>query len=76
MINMSGASRPSATGNPLAKTPAIERTYDADRKAMLAAPGSTGFESEVDAMCALLAAVSLRVIRERVANRARLRIVK
>jgi hypothetical protein len=55
---------------------AIERTYDPDRGAMLAVPGSMGSEPGVEAMCALLAAVSLRLVRERLANRAHLRIVK
>jgi hypothetical protein len=39
-------------------------------------PGSTGLEPEVEAMCVLLAAVSLRLTRERAVNRARLRVVK
>jgi hypothetical protein len=54
----------------------IERRYDADRTGMPAVPGSMGFEPEVEAMCALLAAVSLRLNRERAVNRARLRVVK
>jgi hypothetical protein len=42
----------------------------------VAVPGSMGFEPEVEAMCALLAGVSLRLIRERAVNRTRLRVVK
>jgi hypothetical protein len=65
-----GASRGLDTGL------AIERTYDPDRTGMPAVPGSMGFEPEVEGVCALLAAVSLRLIGERVANRARLRVLK
>ncbi len=43
---------------------------------MLTGPGNTGLEPEVEAMCALLAGVSLRLSRERTVNRARLRVVK
>jgi len=60
----------------LANTLALERYYEADRTGMPAVPGSMGFEPEVEAMCALLAGVSLRLTRERATNRARLRIVK
>jgi hypothetical protein len=42
----------------------------------VAVPGGTGLEPEVEAMCALLAGVSLRLNRERAVNRARLRVVK
>jgi len=42
----------------------------------VAGPGGTGLEPEVEAMCALLAGVSLRSNRERAVNRARLRVVK
>jgi hypothetical protein len=42
----------------------------------VAGPGGTGLEPEVEAMCALLAGVSLRLNRERAVNRARLRVVK
>ena len=58
----------------LATTPAIERYYVP--AGGVAIPGSTGLKPEVEAMCALLAGVSLRLNRERAANRARLRVVK
>ncbi len=67
--------RNTASGG-LDKCVAIERTYTPDREAMLVGPGSTGLEPEVEAMCALLAAVALRLNRERAVNRARLRVVK
>ena len=60
----------------LANTLAPERYYEADRTGMPAVPGSRGFEPEVEAMCALLADVSLRLNRERAVNRARLRVLK
>ena len=60
----------------LASSLGLERYYEADRTGMPAVPGSMGFEPEVEAMCALLAGVSLRLTRERATNRARLRIVK
>jgi hypothetical protein len=60
----------------LANTLALERYYEADRTGMPTVPGSIGLEPGVEAMCALLAAVSLRLNRERAVNRARLRVVK
>jgi hypothetical protein len=58
----------------LANTPAVERYYTPGGE--VAVPGSMGLEPEVEAMCALLAGVSLRLNRERAVNRARLRVVK
>jgi hypothetical protein len=58
----------------LAKSVVIERYYTAGGE--VAVPGSIGLEPEVEAMCALLAGVSLRLNRERAVNRARLRVVK
>jgi hypothetical protein len=58
----------------LAKSIVIERYYTLGGE--VAVPGSIGLEPEVEAMCALLAAVSLRLNRERAVNRARLRVVK
>jgi len=58
----------------LAKSVVTERYYVPGGE--VAGPGSTGLEPEVEAMCALLAGVSLRSIRERAVNRARLRVVK
>ena len=60
----------------LANEPQVERYYAPDRNAAMSATGGSGSESEVQAMCALLAAVSLRLIREREARRQRLMIVK
>jgi hypothetical protein len=47
----------------LAKSLAVERYYVAGGEGV--GPGSTGLEPEVEAMCALLAGVSLRLNRER-----------
>jgi hypothetical protein len=58
----------------LAKPLQVERYYTPGGE--VAVPGSTGLDPEVEAMCALLAGVSLRLNRERAANRARLRVVK
>ena len=58
----------------LAKPAASERYYLADDET--AGPGGSGLEPEVEAMCALLAGVSLRLNRERTENRARLRVIK
>ena len=53
---------------------AVERYYVPGGE--VAVPGGTGLEPEVEAMCALLAGVSLRLNRERAVNRTRLRVVK
>ena len=58
----------------LAKSVVIERYYTPGGE--VAVPGSIGLEPEVEAMCALLAGVSLRLTRERAVNRTRLRVVK
>lgn len=58
----------------LDKSPVAERYYVPGGE--VAGPGSTGLEPEVEAMCALLAGVSLRLNGERAVNRARLRVVK
>jgi hypothetical protein len=58
----------------LAKSLVTERYYVPGGEVV--GPGSTGLEPEVEAMCALLAAVALRLNRERAVNRARLRVVK
>jgi hypothetical protein len=58
----------------LAKSVVTERYYTPGGE--VAVPGGAGPEPEVEAMCALLAGVSLRLNRERKVNRPRLRIVK
>ena len=58
----------------VANSLAVERYYVPGGE--VAVPGGTGLEPEVEAMCALLAGVSLRLNRERTENRARLRVIK
>jgi len=63
-----------STWKGLANSVVTERYYTPGGE--VAGPGNSGLEPEVEAMCALLAGVSLRLNGERAVNRARLRVVK